>query len=337
MGENVPCAFCHTACQRGPDGTFFLMVRYDCPNCGSYLIDEDVAERLESDRESAFHIACVLREKELAGTKGFFAVLDDDFEPSGSDFTKHIKTWWRIGELLAEFPKATTMVDRALANLARKALHPMDVIRVGISELEYLTFCRSLQLSGLIDYMKNCGLLSLAQWLTGCVDFSISPMGWSRLEELSKAGTDSKQAFVAMWFADEMDAFYENGMNLGIKDAGFDAKRIDNKEHNNKICDEIIAEIRRSRFIVADFSAGMCGKCDECEKKKDCKDKVRPRGGVYFEAGFAMGLGIPVIWTVRKDQLEQIHFDIRQYNFIVYDTAEDLRVQLHNRIAATIR
>jgi hypothetical protein len=56
--------------------------------------------------------------------------------------------------------------------------------------------------------------------------------------------------------------------------------------HNNKIDDEIVAEIRRSKFLLADFT---------CEKEK-------VRGGVYFEAGFGMRLGIPVIWTVAKDQ-----------------------------------
>jgi hypothetical protein len=70
-----------------------------------------------------------------------------------------------------------------------------------------------------------------------------------------------------------------------------------------------------------------------------------PKGRAVFDAcwscgnpaGFAMGLGIPVIWTVREDQIGQVHFDTRQYNHIVYDSAEDLRKKLHNRIAATIR
>jgi hypothetical protein len=49
-----------------------------------------------------------------------------------------------------------------------------------------------------------------------------------------------------------------------------------------------------------------------------------------------MGLGIPVIWTVRKDQIDQTHFDTRQYNHITYETADELRAKLRNRIKATI-
>ena len=48
--------------------------------------------------------------------------------------------------------------------------------------------------------------------------------------------------------------------------------------------DRILAEIRKSKFVVADFtSCGECIACDKCEH-------IGARGGVYFEAGFALGL-----------------------------------------------
>ena len=59
-----------------------------------------------------------------------------------------------------------------------------------------------------------------------------------------------------------------------MEDTGFRALRIDMKQFNEKICDHIIAEIRRSRFLIADVTGH--------------------RAGVYFEAGYAMGLGLPV-------------------------------------------
>jgi len=92
--------------------------------------------------------------------------------------------------------------------------------------------------------------------------------------------------------------------------------RIDRKEHANKICDEIVAEIRRSPFLVADYTG--------------------QRGGVYYEAGFAAGLGIPVILTCRKDDLKNIHFDVRQYNCIHWETPSELARRLQVRIEAVI-
>ena len=60
------------------------------------------------------------------------------------------------------------------------------------------------------------------------------------------------------------------------------------------------------------------------------------RGSVYYEAGFAQGLKIPVIFTCRKNAIKRIHFDTRQYNHIVWETPVELKDRLTNRIAAVI-
>ena len=128
------------------------------------------------------------------------------------------------------------------------------------------------------------------------------------------------QAFVAMWFHDSMNDAFENGIKPAIEAAGYKPLRIDQKPDVNKIDDEIIAEIQRSRFLVADFTHGEEG----------------ARGGVYFEAGFAHGLGIPVIYTCRNDMVDKLHFDTRQYAHIVWETPDELRGGLLNRILARI-
>ena len=99
--------------------------------------------------------------------------------------------------------------------------------------------------------------------------------------------------------------------------AGFQPFRIDDKHHNHKICDEIVAEIRRSRFLVADFTGH--------------------RGGVYYEAGFAAGLGLPVIFTCRKDDLKDLHFDVLGPSHTIdRKDPQDLADRLEARICATI-
>ena len=79
---------------------------------------------------------------------------------------------------------------------------------------------------------------------------------------------------------------------------------------------KIIAEIRQSRFLIADVT--------------------QQKAGVYYEAGFAHGLGIPVIWCVREDELNNVHFDTRQYNHILWNSEKDLREKLETFIIATI-
>ena len=62
------------------------------------------------------------------------------------------------------------------------------------------------------------------------------------------------------------------------------------------------------------------------------------RGSVYLEAGFALGLGIPVIYTCRADMFDILHFDTRQYLHIGWkdDEVETLRRNLEHRIRALI-
>ena len=151
----------------------------------------------------------------------------------------------------------------------------------------------------------------------GANKFKISPAGWAHLDEMGRP-TDSIQVFVAMMFSSETDKLWSAGIRKGILDAGYKPFRIDKHDHNNRIDDEIIASIKRSKFLVADFTG--------------------QRGGVYFEAGYALGLGQQVIWLCRKDALNEVHFDTRQYNHITWesDKLPELARALTLRIEATI-
>ncbi|MGA2148046.1 MAG: nucleoside 2-deoxyribosyltransferase [Bryobacteraceae bacterium] len=140
--------------------------------------------------------------------------------------------------------------------------------------------------------------------------------GWSRVQPLSRPGGIPGQCFVAMWFTEDLRSIYESGIELAIRDAGFEPLRIDRKEHNNEITDEIMAGIRNCQFMVADFTG--------------------QRAGVYYEAGFAMGLGRPVIWCCRKDEIGNLHFDTNHKNHIDWESAKELRERLYKRIRATI-
>ncbi len=140
--------------------------------------------------------------------------------------------------------------------------------------------------------------------------------GWREYEGLSK-GQGSEQGFVAMWFNAET-AKLRPVVLKAIKDAGYKPLVIDMKEHNERIDDQIMVEIRRSRFVVADFTGH--------------------RGGVYFEAGFAKGLGKDVVWTVRDTDMDGLHFDTRQFNHLKWsaDNLPEFGKALRWRILNTV-
>ena len=169
----------------------------------------------------------------------------------------------------------------------------------------------------LLKYLEHRRLIKLYHAPWSCI---LTVEGHDRVSDLEIVRSDSTTAFVAMWFNCSLTDAWERGIEPAIRDVGYKPVRIDRKEHLNKIDDEIIAEISKSRFVVADFTHGADG----------------ARGGVYYEAGFAHGLNIPVIFSCKKDVMDKVHFDTRQYNHIVWETAGELRKKLTNRIAAVI-
>lgn len=171
----------------------------------------------------------------------------------------------------------------------------------------------------LLGYLEKRGLIDKSNIQTeNCYTILVAPEGFAHVAERSNANASSSQVFVAMWFNPEMDPAFFDGIAPGIRNAGYEPLRLDKSEFTGNIDDEIIAKLRESRLVVADFSS----------------ERDKPRGGVYFEAGFGLALGVPVIWCCRKKDLDHIHFDVRQFNFIVWENPEELRDRLEKRIRA---
>lgn len=169
------------------------------------------------------------------------------------------------------------------------------------------------------DYLVSQGLL-IGTTNTSTGMYKVSPAGYAYLQRIRETNEGSHIGFCAMWFDSQTTNLWAKGIEPGTRSAGYQPFRIDKHDHVNRIDDEIMASIRRSKFCVADFTHGEGG----------------ARGGVYFEAGFALGIGLPVIWTCRKDFIKEqkIHFDVRQYNFLEWEPEDlgDFADRLRNRI-----
>lgn len=186
-------------------------------------------------------------------------------------------------------------------------------------QAEFEQYLNWIQEAGLASYkriMANRAQDGSAIYGSG-FELSLTVEGWNRIQPLPQLGGIPGRCFVAMWFDDSMVDVFELGISKAVTECGFPAPvRIDRKEHNNQITDEIIAAIRESEFIIADFTGN--------------------RGGVYYEAGFARGLGRPVIYCCRDSNFDDRHFDTKLINHIKWCDVPDLREKLTNRIKATI-
>jgi len=149
--------------------------------------------------------------------------------------------------------------------------------------------------------------------------FFITPKGYERAEQLINSNIDSKSVFVAMDYRDiHVKEAFESAFKPACAACGFDALIIRDKPHNNGITDEIIVEIKKSKFVIVDFTF--------------------KNNGAYWEAGYAQGLGRPIIRSCKKDWFNThgLHFDVKHYRTIIWEDSEHLIKELKENIRANI-
>ncbi|MDE6200822.1 MAG: hypothetical protein K2M47_02925 [Clostridiales bacterium] len=143
---------------------------------------------------------------------------------------------------------------------------------------------------------------------------SLTANGLARVDDLQKTQVNNKNVFVAMKFGEETQALREK-IKEGLK--GYNARIMDEIEHNHQIVPEMLFEIRNSKFVIAELS--------------------NHNNGAYYEAGYALGLGKEVIHICKKSEMSNgLHFDVAQVNTIVYDSIDEIPEKLKKRIQATI-
>jgi hypothetical protein len=212
----------------------------------------------------------------------------------------------------AQLTSVVQKQNALLQDLARLSLHPGA--KVNISPLICVVFdgVPGDELGYHITSLIERGLLSAPQTTN---DVIITARGWEHVERLlTPPGGNRSDFFVAMAFKDTLRDAWEHGISPGAADAGYVAKRVDSDAHNDRIDDRIIAGIRACFGLIAEVTTQNVG--------------------AYFEAGFALGLGRPVVWTVHADDVMNLHFDTRQFNHIVWKDEADLRKKLGTHLLA---
>ena len=289
-----------------------LLLPIDCPACGKYEIDILLEKEYHNDIVGKrFLLSGIIREKYYQSNKQKVILNKARFQ----DILKYSVYPSSIEERYLKFLNFLKYVSK----------FPGQFVPVLPEELVALFYSVNLEEACYyVEYLSKLELISIhpvdiqgyPQYCPSNV--CLTPKGWEYLEETSRIYKQYKQAFVAMAFDSQMCEVYEQAIHPAIKVCGFTPFRVDKNEHNEKICDVIMAQVRVSRFLLADIT---------CHKK-----------GVYFEAGFAFGLGLPVIFCCKdeEEQIKSMHFDTRQYNHVLWKDIDDYRDKLEKRIKGTI-
>ncbi len=151
--------------------------------------------------------------------------------------------------------------------------------------------------------------------------------GWERYQAIKSAEIASSTAFMAMKFGDPgLDAIVARHFKPAVARAGFELRLLSDGQPAGLIDDQLRVRLRTSRFTIADLT--------------------HANNGAYWEAGFAEGLGRPVIYTCRKQEWNEVddngrrkvHFDTNHLTTIIWDPANpgDAAERLTAMIRATL-
>jgi hypothetical protein len=210
-----------------------------------------------------------------------------------------------------QLPEALAVLDNLLLHMAHESTGPGEPIHLEANRLRATLGVRSASaakwaIEQAVDLQMIRGAASRAM---DDADFtlanaSLTMLGWQRIDELRKNANRSRKAFMAMKFGDsELDGIFREHLRPSVDETGFRLVRLDDEPRAGLIDDRLRLEIRTSRFIVADLT--------------------HANNGAYWEAGFAEGLGRPVIYTCRKDVFESAtsrpHFDTNHHLTVVWD------------------
>jgi nucleoside 2-deoxyribosyltransferase len=217
--------------------------------------------------------------------------------------------------IIGSAPRIMERLDMVLTKFYEHAKH--DGLHMYNNSGDYPSFAfyakNGFEVSEFISQLDEMGFLEVILKGSANTTFKLKVKGMCRAEELLSTNVNSKKVFIARKFGPEYLEL-EEVIKECCAECGFDAKTVSDHNHYGEITDKIIAEIKSSKFIVADYTENNLG--------------------VYYEAGYARGRDIPVIGVCHKKSVEKLHFDVRNRNMLLWEEPMDLREQLIGTIRA---
>ena len=158
-------------------------------------------------------------------------------------------------------------------------------------------------LQWLLQQIQQEGLFTVSDGAHIHIDLTMK--GWNVYHRLKRKEEESRTAFMAMKFGDkELDDLVDRHFRPAVEQAGFLLRVLTDGQPAGHIDNQIRARIRTAALVVADLT--------------------HDNNGAYFEAGFAEGLGLPVIYTceAEKFKAKKTHFDTNHLVTIPWSRAD---------------
>ena len=277
---------------------------YECPRCGKYRLSDYIKNDERFDAVKHLISAWIRRQHKLGEYNPLIRPSDDNDDwfvnLQRAGFPQGVSE--KLDALLLAYADIVKDVYKKLVKIKSYHSLPAEIAARDIDEIEGLN-----QLLEQLDYV----------WCEPSHPYQhirITAKGWFRIKELRHNSKLSDLAFIAMWFDDCMDK-YRQAVIKAVSYCGYKPIIIDQHDFNGFVMDQVIALIGGARFLIADLSCKP-----EQDEPANPKVKQGVRGGVYWEAGMAYGMGKAVILTCQssKESKRRVHFDLDQYQTIFW-------------------
>ena len=142
--------------------------------------------------------------------------------------------------------------------------------------------------------------------------------GWELYEAQKRGNVEGNFGLIAMQFNErELDDFVQNVVKPTVTEIGYDLVDIRDVSRAGIIDNIMRIRIREARFVIADLT--------------------HDNNGAYWEAGYAEGLGKPVIYICKRTKFdaEKTHFDTNHCTTVPWST--DDPETFKQRLTATLR
>ena len=278
---------------------------YQCERCGRYTLSGTAEGLLEAKKEL----------EPLLGPALSFNIRKNQRQEKRPFISNEII------EALEKDPFLPGPVEQAenfLLWLAEQSQTPGVRIEADSSNISSILGARDIDgVDFIIRSLDERGLVNAHRYKGGAVT-ELSFDGWEYVDQLQRMSREGSKAFMAMAFGNpELEEVLENHFKPAVQAAGFSLFRLDDQPEAGSIDERLRVEIRRSAFVIADLS-------DE-------------NLGAYWEAGFAEGLGKPVIYTCEKEFFDGkgTHFDTSHLHTVLWNKAAPK--EAGEELKATIR
>jgi hypothetical protein len=308
MNETVNCPVCGIAgCSKAPPTKDSLWTRfYNCKRCGGFVLQDELNDGKLKDLSNRQRSILSHRLRRMQRSKAPPPEILGSLLPKADD----------------PLPSPAEQADSLILWIGDHQDSPAEALNVSLPDVSaYIgaAIAGSNQGSALMWLLQQDPVNHLLEGKRGIVQLTMA--GWQRYEALKRAEPESRRAFMAMKFGNtELDGVVNKHFKPAVARAGFEFRDMTDGQPAGLIDDQMRVALRTSRFVIADLT-------DE-------------NNGAYWEAGFAEGLGRPVIYTCRKKEWDEgkAHFDTSHLNTIVWDPGnlEDAATRLTATIRATL-